>query len=60
MTDSIPDSTAICEKGDFLPPPEGTLTTEPEQVAPMIAWLSSDQAAALRVGYFIVLVIGLA
>ena len=47
MTDSIPDSTRDMRKGDFLPPPEGTLTTEPEQVAPMIAWLSSDQAAAV-------------
>ena len=45
MTDSIPDSTRNMRKGEFLPPPEGTLTTEPEQVAPMIAWLSSDQAS---------------
>ena len=45
MTDSIPDSTRDMRKGDFLPPPDGTLTTEPEQVAPMIAWLSSDQAS---------------
>ncbi|MDA1279133.1 MAG: SDR family oxidoreductase [Chloroflexi bacterium] len=47
MTESIPDSTRNMRKGDFLPPPEGTLTTEPEQVAPMVAWLSSDQAAAV-------------
>jgi NAD(P)-dependent dehydrogenase (short-subunit alcohol dehydrogenase family) len=45
MTDSIPDSTRNMRKGEFLPPPEGTLTTEPEQVAPMIAWLASDQAS---------------
>ena len=45
MTDSIPDSTKDMRKGEFLPAPEGTLTTEPEQVAPMIAWLASDQAA---------------
>jgi multifunctional beta-oxidation protein len=45
MTDSIPDSTKDMRKGEFLPPPEGTLTTEPEQVAPMIAWLASDQAS---------------
>ena len=44
MTDSIPDSTRDMRKGEFLPPPEGTLTTEPEQVAPMVAWLASDQA----------------
>jgi multifunctional beta-oxidation protein len=45
MTDSIPDSTKDMRKGEFLPAPEGTLTTEPEQVAPMIVWLASDQAA---------------
>ena len=45
MTDSIPDSTRNMRKGEFLPPPEGTLTTEPEQVAPMIAWLAADQAS---------------
>ena len=45
MTDSIPDSTKDMRKGEFLPAPEGTLTTEPEQVAPMIVWLVSDQAA---------------
>ncbi len=45
MTDSIPDSTKDMRKGAFLSPPAGTLTTEPEQVAPMIAWLASDQAA---------------
>jgi multifunctional beta-oxidation protein len=44
MTDSIPESTRDMRKGEFLLPPEGTLTTEPDQVAPMIAWLSSDQA----------------
>jgi len=45
MTESIPDSTRNMRKGEYLPPPEGTLTTEPEQVAPMIAWLASDQAS---------------
>jgi multifunctional beta-oxidation protein len=47
MTDSIPDSTKDMRKGEFLPAPEGTLTSEPEQVAPMIAWLASDQAAGV-------------
>ena len=45
MTDSIPDSTRDMRKGDFLPPPEGTLTTEPEQVAPMICLLYTSDAA---------------
>ena len=47
MTDSIPDSTKDMRKGEFLPAPDGTLTTEPEQVAPMIVWLASDQAAGV-------------
>ena len=45
MTDSIPDSTKNMRKGEFLSPPEGILTNEPEQVSPMIAWLASDQAS---------------
>ena len=45
MTDSVPDSTRNMRKGEFLPPPEGTITNEPDQVAPMIAWLASDQAS---------------
>ena len=45
MTDSVPDSTRDRRKGEFLPPPEGTITNEPDQVAPMIAWLASDQAS---------------
>jgi multifunctional beta-oxidation protein len=45
MTESIPQSTRNMRKGEFMPPPEGTLTTGPEQVAPMIAWLSSDQSS---------------
>ena len=45
MTDSVPDSTRDMRKGEFLPPPDGTITNDPEQVAPMIAWLASDQAS---------------
>lgn len=45
MTDSVPDSTRNMRKGEFLPPPDGTLTDDPDQVAPMIAWLASDQAS---------------
>ena len=45
MTDSVPDSTRNMRKGEFLTPPEGTITNEPDQVAPMIAWLASDQAS---------------
>ncbi|MDP6666379.1 MAG: SDR family oxidoreductase [Dehalococcoidia bacterium] len=45
MTDSVPDSTRAMRKGEFLSPPEGVLSDDPEQVAPMIAWLASDQAS---------------
>lgn len=45
MTESIPDSTRDMRKGSFLPAPEGSLSAEPEQVAPMISWLASDRAA---------------
>ncbi len=47
MTDSIPDSTRSRRAGEFLPPPDGTLTNDPDDVAPMIAWLSSDEAAGV-------------
>ena len=43
MTDSIPDSTKDMRKGEFLPPPEGTLTTDGFEVhANLNAYLLSD------------------
>lgn len=45
MTDSVPDTTRARRAGEFPPAPEGTLTNDPDDVAPMIAWLSSDEAA---------------
>ncbi len=45
MTDSVPESTRAMRVGEFPPPPDGTLTNDPEDVAPMIAWLSSDEAS---------------
>ena len=45
MTDSVPDAARARRAGEFLPPPEGTLTNEPDDVAPMIAWLASDEAS---------------
>jgi NAD(P)-dependent dehydrogenase (short-subunit alcohol dehydrogenase family) len=47
MTDSVPDSTRARRAGEFPPPPEGTLTSDPDDVAPMIAWLASDEAAGV-------------
>ena len=45
MTDSVPDTTRARRAGEFPPAPDGTLTNDPDDVAPMIAWLSSDEAA---------------
>jgi multifunctional beta-oxidation protein len=47
MTESVPDSTRARRVGEFPPAPEGTLTSDPEDVAPMVAWLSSDQSAGI-------------
>lgn len=45
MTDSVPDTTRARRAGEFLPPPEGSLTNDPDDVAPMITWLASDEAS---------------
>jgi multifunctional beta-oxidation protein len=47
MTESVPASTRAMRAGEFPPAPEGTLTSDPEDVAPMVAWLSSEQAAGV-------------
>jgi multifunctional beta-oxidation protein len=47
MTDSVPDSTRARRAGEFPPAPEGTLTSDPDDVAPMISWLASDEAAGV-------------
>ena len=44
MTDSVPDSTRAMRGGPFPPPMEGMLTSEPDQVAPMVVWLCTDAA----------------
>ncbi len=44
MTDSVPESTRAMRAGAFPPPLEGTLTSEPDQVAPMVVWLCTDAA----------------
>jgi NAD(P)-dependent dehydrogenase (short-subunit alcohol dehydrogenase family) len=45
MTESIPDSTKDMRKGSFGLPPGWLPRNKPEDVAPMIAWLSSDEAS---------------
>ena len=45
MTASVPQSTRSLRAGAFPPPPEGAITRDPDDVAPMVAWLSSDAAS---------------
>ncbi len=47
MTASVPDSTRSRRAGDFPPAPEGMLTREPDEVAPMVVWLASDAASGV-------------
>jgi NAD(P)-dependent dehydrogenase (short-subunit alcohol dehydrogenase family) len=47
MTESVPDTTRAMRAGSFPPPPEGTLTSDPDDVAPMVTWLASDEAAGV-------------
>jgi NAD(P)-dependent dehydrogenase (short-subunit alcohol dehydrogenase family) len=42
MTASVPQSTRAMRGGVFPPPPGGVLSSDPEDVAPMVAWLASD------------------
>jgi multifunctional beta-oxidation protein len=44
MTDSVPDSTRALRQKGQIAPPEGILTREAEDIAPVVAWLSSDAA----------------
>jgi NAD(P)-dependent dehydrogenase (short-subunit alcohol dehydrogenase family) len=47
MTASVPQSTRAMRGSVFPPPPEGVLTSDPEDVAPMVAWLASDLSAGV-------------
>ncbi|NQW17233.1 MAG: SDR family oxidoreductase [Chloroflexi bacterium] len=42
MTDSVPDAIRSMRRKGQLAPPEGILTREPDEVAPMVGWLASD------------------
>lgn len=44
MTNSVPDSTRSMRKTEFPNAPEGTLVDDPEHLAPLVAWLASDQS----------------
>ena len=45
MTASVPQSTRSLRAGAFPPAPEGVLTRDPDDVASMVVWLSSDAAS---------------
>ena len=45
MTASVPQSTRSLRAGAFPPAPEGVITRDPDDVAPMVVWLSSDAAS---------------
>ncbi len=45
MTASVPQSTRSLRAGAFPPAPEGVATRDPDDVAPMVVWLSSDAAS---------------
>jgi NAD(P)-dependent dehydrogenase (short-subunit alcohol dehydrogenase family) len=47
MTASVPDAVRQMRRGDALPPPEGVLSRDPDDVAPVVAWLASDAAASV-------------
>jgi multifunctional beta-oxidation protein len=47
MTASVPQTTRTLRAGQFPPPPEGVLTSDPEDVAPMVAWLASDESVGV-------------
>ncbi|GEM_PF-1940 len=47
MTASVPQTTRSMRVGAFPPPPEGVLRTDPDDVAPMVAWLASDDSAGV-------------
>ena len=44
MTESVPDATRAMRRKGQMQPPEGILTRDPGDVAPMVAWLASDAA----------------
>jgi NAD(P)-dependent dehydrogenase (short-subunit alcohol dehydrogenase family) len=45
MAASVPETTREMRRAGATPPPEGVLTNDPDDVAPMAAWLASDDAA---------------
>ena len=52
MTESVPDAIRSMRAGPFPPPAEGTLTNEPDYVAPMVVWLCTDAASGVSGNIF--------
>ncbi|MBI4306401.1 MAG: SDR family oxidoreductase [Chloroflexi bacterium] len=47
MTQSVPDAVRQMRRGDATPPPEGVISRDPDDVAPMVAWLASEAASGV-------------
>ncbi len=47
MTASVPQTTKAMRAGSYQPAPEGQLSSDPEDVAPMVGWLASDVSAGV-------------
>ena len=52
MTESVPDAIRAMRGGGFPPPPEGTITDDPDYVAPMVVWLCTDAAEGVSGNIF--------
>ena len=48
MTESIPDSTLAMRVGGFKKASENHFTSDPEDVAPVVAWLCTDSASHIN------------
>lgn len=47
MTASVPDQIRQMRRAGIAPPPEGVITREADDIAPMVGWLASDAAAGV-------------
>ena len=52
MTESVPDAIRSMRAGPFPPPVAGTITDDPDYVAPMVVWLCTDAAAGVSGNIF--------
>ena len=52
MTESVPDAIRSMRAGPFPPPLAGTITDDPDYVAPMVVWLCTEAAAGVSGNIF--------